>query len=294
MNVLRIIGLVIIFPVILISLFLVFTGASVRPFLHEKTYTQVLEDNDIYMYAKAEIRKIDDEFMQEIFGSMDPESMINDFLREILMYARGDTRTLELSVSLSDNMLQFFEMMEQQASMIPICKAGQSMYMYGQPVCRPSNMSISEFMSEAMGDEQGMPIPKDGKIDLVEMFDKDNYAPRVQQYIQLANRVFYGALIALVVLLVAAFFLRRMSLVAWMSYISSPLILVGLTGVIGSVLIRKMALAQIPVFEDMAFAKQTILDLANVLLGNLTLYGAIFLGLGVVLIVLSFIFKNKK
>ncbi|MAG28838.1 hypothetical protein CL632_01675 [bacterium] len=293
MNVLRIIGLVLIFPIILISFFVLMTGASMRPFLHEQTYKQVMEDNDLYTYAKAEISRMDDEFMQGMFENESAEDTISRFLKDALAFARGETRDLELNVFIGAEEQKFFDMFEQQAERIPVCVAGQSMYSYGEPTCRPSNMSIQEFLGEAMG-EQGMPIPKNGKINLVQMFDKDNFALEVQQYIQTSHKVFYAAFAGLIVLLIASFFLKRRSLSGWFRYISAPLIIVGLLGIAASIAARKVGLSQIPEFEGRVFARDAIMDLAGVLLGNLILYGGLLFGIGIVLIVLSFVFKGKR
>lgn len=295
MNALRIIILILIFPLITVSLLILLISTSTRPYLQPETYQKVLERHDLYSFIEEQFANMgDNPLVQGVFENESAREIVDRLLENALAYARGDTKTLELKVELGSAVEQFLGEFEQQIANVPMCRPGQSSFFNNEPVCKPANVSSRDFLLEVFA-KQGTDIPITGsQIDLLKMFDKDNYAPRVRGYIEIAYKVFYGALISLIVLLVAIFFLKRKSIMHSVQYVSAPMILIGLIGLAGAIVARKMALPKIPDFEEFVFARDAIVDIASVLLGKLSLHGGLLLAGGIILIVVSIVFRNRK
>jgi hypothetical protein len=287
---LRFVGLAIITPLFVVALLVSVLGISARPFLHPDVYLESFSQNNVYVEIDKHIGTEDNPFIREIFKDEDTQELIERLFTTFLAYARGDTQELNLPISTGTAVQDFFE---ERAAALPVCQANQIEFNGDVPSCRPSNISSSDFLGQYLSENE-IDVPKGGEVNLVESWNGEKNAKVVQEKVQQARLGFYGSFILMALLGLSVFFIKKRSIPRTIRYLGVWIFIVGLLGYIGSTIARGLIKTQIPDLGEFAFAEGVALDLSGALLGNILLYGGILIGLGIVMIIVSIIFRGKN
>ncbi len=274
--------------IFLVSSSILFTANT---FLYPAIYQKVLEKNGVYGYVENSTEQVPGgQFIETSNGSMKP--IVDGLLVNLLSYLRGDSKELNLNLSINGDELRAFFV--KQTEDFPICAQGQNAYEGEEVICRPSNQTPNEFMEDVLK-RKNMTLPQGGNVDLKEVYGlKDEDLKRAKSFIWYYQMVLYGFVI-FSLLLIGLIFLVTKDLKMGMRWTGVNSAIVGMIIVIVSF----SATNFIPTFNiDLQIIQNVINDVIQILLFREKTQGIVFAVVGVGLFGASFFIgqedKKKK
>ena len=269
---------------LVLSVFLLGIFWSLHTFIYPQIYEKALGDSGAYnLFNLSEIQG-GGNFLKIGSGGIQP--IVNRLLENTLSYLRGDTSELNWTIEVDKQKLNDFFV--KSAEDVRICNSGESSFNGTEPVCRPNDVNVSEYLNKVL-DKKNFTLLEEGKVDLANFLEiNKTRIEEVRIYVMNYNEIYYG-LIALVVLLIGVMFFVSDSRTRW----SGADLFLGGAGVFAtSLIVSQLLLTSIP--SEIGFLQKTSNELFGVFTGRLHTYSFVVTGMGIIGFVLSFFISKKK
>ena len=255
---------------------------SIHAFLYPQIYEQTLENNNVYSLINTSqipggsFIKIPTDGIKNI---------VNGLIENTLSYLRGDSPTLNLTVTVDTSQLKNF--ITQSIDSLPTCTSGESPFQGTTPVCKPAGINSTEYLDVVL-QATNFTIPASETINLADVFGiKSSDTEQVRQYVMLYQKIFYAVAIFAIVLCALMVFISP-TRTRW----------IGVSFVLGGALVSLVGYVAIPMVlqnipTTISFVTTISQQLGDFLSSRIMLYARIAMGSGVVLFIISLFFRKS-
>ncbi len=270
---------------ILLVLSLFFLGIfwSLHIFIYPQVYENALSDSGAY--AAINIPQIPGgSFIKIPEGGM--PALVNSLIENTLSYLRGETPTLNLTLSVDTQKLNDFFL--QSVNDLRVCNPGENPFVNNIPNCRPADVNTSEFLDQIL-QSRNFTITQGEKVNLANVFGLNQTdTSKIRQYVMDYEYILYGLLALVVIFSVLIFFISP-SRTRWSGI---DFFVSGILVFISGALLSPIIMNNIP--NQIQFLEIISKDLSQAFLSRLQTYSFIAAGIGVLGFALSFFIKKKK
>ncbi|MBI2106764.1 hypothetical protein HYT57_02160 [Candidatus Woesearchaeota archaeon] len=282
---------------VFVSILLIFTvftasiGVTVYSImLYPDVYKEALEKVDVEKLAQEKIPLKD--IPIPIPPELASENLKKTFfilLSDVLAYARSDKNELTFKINVNqDEILSFFE---QQAQAFPVCSANQIPFENGEPKCRPAQIPVKEFLITVL-EQKNFSIGQISNADLIQVWDPQNNRAKLRQYVTWFRYGIYASLLLILLLVSFIWLLRKPSIKSFARTIGINFILVGSMLLAIFFVANKIPITHLP--EGFAELALSVIDVfKEAILGKILIFGVVFVLIGVIGLIFSFIKKDK-
>lgn len=274
----KIVSFVFLSVILSLSIISSIIGLSINSLLYPEIYQNSLQKNNVYDSIE---KLIENQTSQNGFNLIDSRIIIpsiNSNLENILAYIRSDEDVLNFTIEI--NISAFKPFFRAAAENITICSNSQQPFVNDKIICRPLNISSSEFIDMAL-EKKGFDTSKSA-INLADVFDKERNIDKVRNAVYIYKIVLYISLSLLVIIPLLFFFLSGLK----SSFRWAGLTFI-LTGFIFTI-ISFSVLVLYPLINVPEEFRNLVFDIINPLTIKLIIYSVSALALGVVFFILSF------
>lgn len=270
---------------LIISLAIFALAISANTLLYPTTYEQAFEKNNLYSQFENNINN-DSRFMFTNIKEQGIKETLNLFLENTLSYLRNDKQTLELKLKIDKTALNSFY--ESEAKKFPACSEGTQPFIDDEVICKPKNMNSSEFVKTALA-RKNITLAETDYINLAKEMDKQNNLEKLRKYINKYKLLMYGS-IALALIIILVVFLIKKEIKSSARWLGTAFALAGLTIISASFLVKE-GISQL--IQQTAF-RPLVFDILSPFFSRFTISGIIILAAGILILIISFLFKKPS